>query len=203
MAGLRERQKEVRRKAITDAALELFSRQGFHGTTIEQIAGLAGVSVPTVFNYFGSKQQILLDILRGSDELMVLDSRTVLEGFESAVEALCYMESHGTLHTLQILPASVWREILPLMLTPGSAFFDSYQASLKSHQQQMSSLVERLMDKGMLDPRLDVALCIQSLMDISFMQLIRLVAEDPPDLEAHQQYIQGVIQMLVRGIQAG
>lgn len=203
MAGLRERQKEVRRKAIIDAALELFPRQGFHGTTIEQIAAGAEVSVPTVFNYFGSKQQILLDILSGSDELVVLDSRTALEGFENAVEALCYLESHGTLQTLQILPASVWREILPLMLTPGSAFFDAYQNSLKSHQQQMSGLVERLMEKGMLDPQLDVALCIQGLMDISFMQLIRLVAEDPPDLEAHQAYIRGVVQMLVRGIKAG
>lgn len=41
---------------------------------------------------------------------------------------------------------------------------------------------------------LDAASCIQSLMNISFMQLIRL--------EAHQDYIRGVILMLVRGIQA-
>ena len=55
MSGLRERQKAMRRKAIGEAVVALFERQGFDNTTIEQIAREAGVSAPTVFKYFGSK----------------------------------------------------------------------------------------------------------------------------------------------------
>ena len=37
MSGLRERQKAERRQAISKAAIELFERQGFQNTTIEQM----------------------------------------------------------------------------------------------------------------------------------------------------------------------
>ena len=60
MSGLRERQKEQRREVIAQAALELFISNGFGATTLEQIANQAGVSAPTVVNYFGGKQEILL-----------------------------------------------------------------------------------------------------------------------------------------------
>lgn len=43
---------------IRRAALELFGEQGFHHTTIRQIAGLAGVSPPLVIHHFGSKHQL-------------------------------------------------------------------------------------------------------------------------------------------------
>ena len=64
MSGLRERQKAMRRKAIGEAGVALFERQGFDNTTIEQIAREAGVSAPTVFKYFSSKQEILLEMLQ-------------------------------------------------------------------------------------------------------------------------------------------
>lgn len=42
MSGLRERQKEQRREVIAAAALELFKRNGFAATTLDQIAVQAG-----------------------------------------------------------------------------------------------------------------------------------------------------------------
>jgi AcrR family transcriptional regulator len=60
------------RQAVLDAARELFAAQGYTATTIEQIAGRAGVSKPTVFAAMGSKQAILKQLrdiaLAGDDE---------------------------------------------------------------------------------------------------------------------------------------
>jgi AcrR family transcriptional regulator len=60
------------RQAVLDAARELFAAQGYTATTIEQIAGRAGVSKPTVFAAVGSKQAILKQLrdiaLAGDDE---------------------------------------------------------------------------------------------------------------------------------------
>jgi DNA-binding transcriptional regulator YbjK len=56
MSGLRERQKEQRRQVIAEAALELFKRNGFAATTLDQIAVQAGVSAPTVVNYFCARR---------------------------------------------------------------------------------------------------------------------------------------------------
>ncbi|HEX7200138.1 MAG TPA: helix-turn-helix domain-containing protein, partial [Dongiaceae bacterium] len=63
MTGLRERQKAGRRKDILAAASLLFRRDGFAETSIEQIAGRARLSAGTVYNYFGSKGDLLLALV--------------------------------------------------------------------------------------------------------------------------------------------
>src|SRR6185369_12961371 len=45
------------------AAVALFSRQGYHGTTTREIARLADVSEVTVFRYFEHKEDIFLSAL--------------------------------------------------------------------------------------------------------------------------------------------
>ncbi|MGI8640304.1 MAG: TetR/AcrR family transcriptional regulator [Pyrinomonadaceae bacterium] len=57
----REIRRDKRRTRIRDAAFELFERQGFEATTIDQIAALADVGKGTFFNYFPTKQNVLTD----------------------------------------------------------------------------------------------------------------------------------------------
>lgn len=52
--------KESRRRAIVDSALELARTHGRDGFSVDQLAELAGVSRRTVFNYFGSLNEVLL-----------------------------------------------------------------------------------------------------------------------------------------------
>jgi AcrR family transcriptional regulator len=56
--GLRERKKAQTRERIAQVALELFDAQGFHATTIRQVADAAGVSPRTVSGYFPSKEEL-------------------------------------------------------------------------------------------------------------------------------------------------
>lgn len=58
---------EIRRQSrekILDAALELFATQGFHNTSISQIAKKAGVAKGLIYNYFGD------DKMGGKDDLI-------------------------------------------------------------------------------------------------------------------------------------
>jgi AcrR family transcriptional regulator len=48
-----------RRAVILKAALELFSRQGYQETGIDEIGAAAGVSGPAIYRHFGSKQELL------------------------------------------------------------------------------------------------------------------------------------------------
>ena len=50
-------------QAILDAALEVFSRQGFRGATLDQIAAEAGLSKPNLLYYFPSKEAIHVSLL--------------------------------------------------------------------------------------------------------------------------------------------
>ncbi|EKE45520.1 putative transcriptional regulator [Oceaniovalibus guishaninsula JLT2003] len=49
--------------AILDAALDVFSRQGFAGATLDAIAAQAGLSKPNLLYYFASKEAIYTGLL--------------------------------------------------------------------------------------------------------------------------------------------
>lgn len=49
---------------MLDAALDLFSRQGFARTTVEQVARQAGLSKAAVYLYFPSKDALLTGLVR-------------------------------------------------------------------------------------------------------------------------------------------
>ncbi len=75
MAGLRAKQKAQRRSLIEKAASELFVEKGFADTAIEEIAERAMVSAPTVYNYYGTKGDLLLALVaRGEEGILDAES---------------------------------------------------------------------------------------------------------------------------------
>jgi AcrR family transcriptional regulator len=50
---------ELRHRQIVDAAVKLFIKNGFHKTTTRQIAGAAGFSIGSLYEYIASKEDIL------------------------------------------------------------------------------------------------------------------------------------------------
>src|SRR5215472_6452684 len=52
-----------RRAQILAAASRVFARQGFHRTTVREVAREAGIADGTIYLYFASKQELLLALL--------------------------------------------------------------------------------------------------------------------------------------------
>src|ERR1700678_2612810 len=48
---------------IERAALRLFTRRGFHGTTVREIAKKAGVSMGKLYIYYDTKEDIFIDLV--------------------------------------------------------------------------------------------------------------------------------------------
>jgi TetR/AcrR family fatty acid metabolism transcriptional regulator len=59
MATARAQAAADKRRAILDAAVRVFARQGFHGCRVSDIADEAGVAYGLVYHYFDSKEEVL------------------------------------------------------------------------------------------------------------------------------------------------
>ena len=95
--GLRERKKQKTRESIQRTALRLFIKQGYEQTTIEQIAAAVEISPSTFFNYFPTKEDVVLyDVYdpiairmfleRPTDEPLNVAVRRVLERLAATFE---------------------------------------------------------------------------------------------------------------------
>jgi AcrR family transcriptional regulator len=61
---LRDRDVEKNREKIEAAALRLFIRRGFYGTSVRDIAQEAGVSLGNIYNYYRTKEQVFSSLVR-------------------------------------------------------------------------------------------------------------------------------------------
>jgi AcrR family transcriptional regulator len=68
-----EELRESRRKQIMDTALELFASEGYNHCSISQLASHAGISKGLLYNYFRSKEALLISIIdEGIENIMAM-----------------------------------------------------------------------------------------------------------------------------------
>jgi AcrR family transcriptional regulator len=72
--GLRARKKRLMRQQLSDTATRMFVERGFDAVRVAEVAEACGVSEKTVFNYFPTKESLVLDRL----EVTVASLRTGL-----------------------------------------------------------------------------------------------------------------------------
>ena len=73
--SLRQRKRARTRAALIAVALDLFERQGYEATTIDEIAAAADVSPRTFFRYFATKEEVALGDDLGPEILGLLAAR--------------------------------------------------------------------------------------------------------------------------------
>src|ERR1700720_4657236 len=110
--GRREHQKQDRERRIIAAARRLFDRKGYANTAVEEIADRAGVAVGTLYNYFPSKDELLLTILRRETDALIGAGERVLQNppkeLGDAVSAIASL----FIDSITSDERGLWREVL-------------------------------------------------------------------------------------------
>jgi len=147
-APLRVRRRAVTRQDISDAAVDLFERQGYENTTVEQIADAAGVSLRTFYRYCSSKDEVLtFGLPAGPAELAAaVRSRPQLPLREAVIDAFV-SAAEG---------ASRQRELRVLISTP--ALRAAWLAAGREAQDDLTEVIlERFPDQPALRARSQAA----------------------------------------------
>jgi len=70
--------KEQKLESILDTAKKMFARYGLRKTSLDEVARIARVAKATIYNYFGSKDRVYLEVLhREMDEIVEKISSSV------------------------------------------------------------------------------------------------------------------------------
>jgi AcrR family transcriptional regulator len=141
-AQRRRRTPEVRRDQIIQAAVKLFAEHGYERTTTREIAQEAGISEGTIYNYFGSKQDLLFAFLEEASLQPLASLMTALEGVDDEQVIRGFLEDR----------LSLAERHLPLMkVIFGEALFNSELAEALCHKivRPATEIVEGFMARRM------------------------------------------------------
>nr|WP_321511361.1 TetR/AcrR family transcriptional regulator [uncultured Celeribacter sp.] len=157
MAGLREKQKASRKRALVEAASLLFKQNGYELAKIGEIAERAEVSVGTFYNYFPSKADLLLAIVSLEVEEVLHQGEAVLDwSHDNATDAVCKLASIYYEHSLIYLTKEMWRTAMALAIQhPETPFSHRYRMLDTELARQVTKLVEVLQTQSLLRPEID------------------------------------------------
>lgn len=154
MDGLRERNREKRRREILAAAQGLFRDRGYGATTVAEIAARAEVAQGTVFNHFPTKGDLLLDLV--SEENARVMARLDAAAPDTAGDprdAIADFFLVVTEESLALVDRTTWREVAALLVTaaqgPFAARFLELRAALR---RRLVALLGALAAAGRIGP---------------------------------------------------
>lgn len=137
-----EKRKEQKKEAIRRAALELFQNFGFKKVSINEIAQRASVSQVTIYNHFGSKDELVRDVMKWFIDSLIEKYLTIMQGdlpFLEKLETIVFDKAEIAQQFQGEVMKTVWRddpelqayltEVYSERITPALiAFFDEGRA---------------------------------------------------------------------------
>jgi AcrR family transcriptional regulator len=141
---LQARQTSTQR--LLDSALHLFVSKGYRSTNLEQIAGAAKLSKGTVLFYFGSKEAVLLELLKRVQAVVVdeaLQSATQAgpRAADQIVAFLHHQAKLGVTHRDEVL-------LLILMSLEFGGHAGPVSREIAKIYRRLYAFVERIIRKG-------------------------------------------------------
>jgi len=149
--GIQERkarEKDMRRKAIQDAAKELFLLKSFNSTTMEEIAKKAELSPGAIYIYFKNKEELYFSLNLVSLQYLFKEIKKVFDNKKISVEEKIYKFKEGMYKTYRYDPL-LFRNILHVQLENTlSAISKDIVDNLNNLSKKMMSMIANVYEEG-------------------------------------------------------
>lgn len=147
-----------RRRKILDAAEACFVRNGFHRTTMNDVAAEAGMSAGNLYRYFASKEAIVTGLAERDREMMTADFASLA----GATDFFTCFEALGRKHLVEeprekaVLAVEIWSEACrnPHI----SVLCDSMDCEVRYG---MAAMLRQAQAAGAISPQTDIDVAVQ------------------------------------------
>jgi AcrR family transcriptional regulator len=107
-----------RKVQILDAALTLIADRGYHGTSMQEIARLVGVSASSLYNHIKSKQDLLVDIMMTTMMALLTEFDSANSSRVPSAQLRNAMEAHVCFHALHQREVRIGNREIPSLELP-------------------------------------------------------------------------------------
>jgi AcrR family transcriptional regulator len=170
---VRQAQAELTKQRILAAAKKLFSQQGFDKATIGGVADLAGVSAPSVYTLYKSKEGLLRELVHSTifgAEYKALVDKVVTNS--DVVESLRTAASI-TRHVCEAEEAEIGFIRGAAVLSPSLKALEREAEQLRYERQEV--LVRRLFEENVVLPEIDFASARDILWSLTSREMYRMM----------------------------
>ncbi len=200
VTGLRERQKQDRERRIITAARRLFDRKGYVAAGMGEVAARAGLAVGTIYNYFPSKDDLLVAIMkREAERVTAVGNRIVEAPYEDPSQALCAL-ADLFVNSITADGRLLWREVLASAVTQphkvGARLFELDMRLMA----EFATLIERLKSRCQLAAEIDSFRAAGLVYSVCLTWGMAFLMNEQMDWRTMRDEIHRGISLAVRGL---
>jgi AcrR family transcriptional regulator len=190
---------EARRRQILDAAVACFAREGFHRTTIPDIAREAGLSTGAMYGYFESKDELIDAIAeeRHARERAVLATARDAPDPRDALQALA-AEFLGSLsdpdeQLQRRIGIQVWAEALR-----NPAILALVRRGVSAPHAELTRVVRAAQQRGEFPSDVDPGAAARVMISVFYGLVLQQAWDETVDVEAYLDAVRAIIEAMTR-----
>lgn len=191
----RERERREKREAVLHAAVRSFNDRGFHATSLDDVANALNVTKPTIYHYFGSKDEILFECVRRGLEGIREAAEAVEAGGDSGLERLRRLMLDYAVIMTRDFGMCVTR-------TADHELSDESRTKFRALKREIDQTVRRVVEQGMAEGT--IAAADPRLVTFTLTGALNWIARwyDPQGPLTPQQVAEGTVATLIAGLAA-
>jgi AcrR family transcriptional regulator len=168
----------AKRAEIIDTALQLIGSAGYDKMTIPELANAVGLSQPGLIHYFGTKDQLFVEILRERD------ARTERAAAGVFVPSRVALENQSVPGLIEL-----YTHVMVESSAPGHVGHEFTRARYERARREIAEALRQAQSEGRVDPSLDPAKTAAVLFGAWDGLQIQWMHDHSIDISAHLDYL--------------
>lgn len=200
MANLIEKKKEDRRFRIQSASIELFSTIGFEATTIAKIAEKANLGVGTFYNYYKSKDEVLLSIISDKTGQFTENFNRAIENRTNDILYSVNLLIDVYYNSFSIYNKLIWRKFI-------SNIFQKQHSTIKAIMEidslfinKLEELFHCLKDNNIINRAIYELTAAKTIYNIMVFQLLMYTLDADMTIENSRKALDDQLKIVISGL---
>ena len=197
MPGIRERQLQKRKQDTLDVALRLLIENGYANLNMDELAEEVGISKPTLYQYFNSKDELVAQAMvrmfeKMEEQLTALSERSPLAQLEHYLRLM--LKSHSEKHSLM---AQVDHEMMRSIVQR----YPYMTEHLLATRARLDRIVKQAQALGEIDPALPAWVVVNAVFSLVGIIHNPMTRADPQRSDAElSAAIESIVHLFRRGV---